>query len=159
MNKDQYKQWPVGPNTQCTLKSCWSKRWDRGPSLRFKFESDCGATIVDGMWWMDEMTDSYFDMIVQRSRHIVTTIAGREAWAKAGSPKRLGLDKFFENLAKIVSEHNGAKFRLKTLYKLGADGSKRPRMGVTVSFITPINSSQILAYSDDEREDGRLILG
>jgi hypothetical protein len=157
-NSSENKEWKIGPMTPCTLKYAFSKKWDKGPSLRFCFINEDGAELFDGMWWMDDMTPTYFENIVQRTRHIVNTIAGRDGFARAGDPQKLGLDAFFKNLANICNEHKGEKFYIKTLYKLGADGSKRVRLGLTVSFIARPDSGKILSYSTDEQEDTRLKL-
>lgn len=91
----QSKEWSIGPMVPCTFEFCYSRRWVLGPSLRFKFKNEDRLELNDGMWWKDDMTEEYFEDIVQRTRHIVNTIAGDDGWAKAGSPKDGGIDAFF----------------------------------------------------------------
>lgn len=154
----QSKEWSIGPMVPCTFEFCYSRRWTHGPSLRFKFKNEDGVELNDGMWWKDDMTEEYFEDIVQRTRHIVNTIAGDDGWAKAGSPKDGGIEAFFGRLAAICNQYKGDKFYLKTLYKLGEGGTKRVRIGKDVSFICRQDSGKNLFYSDDERDDTRLKL-
>jgi hypothetical protein len=153
----EYK-WKISPMQEVKFVSAKAVPWSGGIGLKFTMEDMQGETMEDGIWFLNEMTESYFNDTVSRGRHIVNTIAGNEGWAKAGSPKELGVKRFLDNLAWVCNQHKSEHFYLKTLFSLSPKGEKRVKFGKTVRFISRKIPGALLSYSEEERADGRLIL-
>ncbi len=151
--------WKVSPHQQVKLYSSryvQTKEWE---GLTFKFEDSDGNILEDGAWFnADKMTREQSENAIHRARHIVKVIAGDSAWLDAGSVKELGREKFLRNLADACNKSAGTMFNIKTVFEMSMNGAKRPRLGKTVRFISNIGDAVHLSYSDDERENPRLIL-
>lgn len=150
--------WKIAPMQEVIFVECEARTWSKGVGIRYTFEDLDGNQMQDGIWFKHEMTQEYFEDVIKKSRHIVSTIAGRDAWENAGSPAKLGKFKFLQNLAWLCNQHKSDHFYLKTLYSLSSKGEKRVRFGKTVRFISRINAGASLFYSNEERADGRLVL-
>lgn len=152
-------KWVIAPHQK--VKLTWARYYkgDVWEALRFVFEDEAGNKLDDGSWFnKDSMSKDQLENAIHRARHLVSVVAGTDAWRDAGSVNELGREKFLRNLAAACNKSAGKMFNIKTVFEMGQNGTKRPRLGKTIRFISSEYETVDLSYSDEERENTRLIL-
>jgi hypothetical protein len=152
-------KWVIAPHQK--VKLTWSSYYESSgwEAIRVRFEDASGNKLDDGAWFNSEkMSKEQLENAIHRARHLVSVIAGTDAWKEAGSVKELGREKFLRNLAAACNKSAGKMFNIKTVFEMGQNGTKRPRLGKTLRFISSEYDTVGLSYSDEERENTRLIL-